>query len=67
MVKAKNFYCQETHNFLTQEIVSKGIMHGTQERILITSLSVEENLLLGAYTLDDKGRIREMCTICSRD
>jgi branched-chain amino acid transport system ATP-binding protein len=34
-------------------------MHGTQERILITSLSVGENLLLGAYTLNDKERIQE--------
>ena len=34
-------------------------MHGTQERILTSSLSMGENLLLGAYTLNDKERIQE--------
>ncbi len=43
----------------TEEIVRIGITYVPEERMLFTALSVEENLLLGAYTLNDKERIRE--------
>jgi branched-chain amino acid transport system ATP-binding protein len=43
----------------TEEIVRMGITYVPEEKMLFTPLSVEENLLLGAYTLKDKERIHE--------
>lgn len=43
----------------TEEIVRMGITYVPEERMLFTPLSVEENLLLGAYTLNDRERIHE--------
>jgi branched-chain amino acid transport system ATP-binding protein len=40
----------------TEEIVSMGIIYVPEDRRLFRPLSVEENLFLGAYTLDDDER-----------
>lgn len=53
------FEGQEIKNLKTEEIVRVGITYVPEERMLFTALSVEENLLLGAYTLKDKERVRE--------
>jgi branched-chain amino acid transport system ATP-binding protein len=53
------FQGREIHNLKTEEIVGIGITYVPEERMLFTALSVEENLLLGAYTLNDKERIQE--------
>lgn len=53
------FEGQEIKNLKTEEIVRVGITYVAEERMLFTALSVEENLLLGAYTLNDKERVRE--------
>jgi branched-chain amino acid transport system ATP-binding protein len=53
------FQGREINNLKTEEIVRMGITYVPEERMLFTALSVEENLLLGAYTLNDKERIQE--------
>ena len=53
------FQSREIQDLNTEEIVRIGITYVPEERMLFTALSVEENLLLGAYTLNDKDRIRE--------
>lgn len=42
-----------------QDIVKKGIAYVTQGKDVFPSLTVEENLHLGAYTLKDKKKIQE--------
>lgn len=42
-----------------QHIVRKGIAYVTQGKDVFPSMTVEENLLLGAYTIKDKNRIRD--------
>lgn len=41
-----------------QQIVRKGIAYVTQGKEVFPSLTVEENLLLGAFIINDKGRIQ---------
>ena len=53
------FQSREIKDLNTEEVVRIGITYVPEERMLFTALSVEENLLLGAYTLNDKDRIRE--------
>ena len=53
------FQSREIQDLNTEEVVRIGITYVPEERMLFTALSVEENLLLGAYTLNDKERIRE--------
>jgi branched-chain amino acid transport system ATP-binding protein len=53
------FQGREIQDLNTEEVVRIGITYVPEERMLFTALSVEENLLLGAYTLNDKARIRE--------
>jgi len=53
------FQGREINNLKTEEVVRTGITYVPEERMLFTALSVEENLLLGAYTLNDKERIQE--------
>jgi branched-chain amino acid transport system ATP-binding protein len=43
----------------TEQIVQMGIIYVPEERMLFTPLSVEENLLMGAYVLNDKGKIQK--------
>jgi branched-chain amino acid transport system ATP-binding protein len=53
------FQGRAINNLRTEEVVRTGIIYVPEERMLFTALSVEENLLLGAYTLNDKERIQE--------
>ena len=53
------FRGREIQDMKTAEVVRMGITYVPEERMLFTALSVEENLLLGAYTLNDKERIQE--------
>jgi branched-chain amino acid transport system ATP-binding protein len=47
---------QDIRSRHTEEIVRLGIIYVPEDRRLFKPLSVEENLLLGAYTLDDEDR-----------
>lgn len=51
------FFGRKIDNLKTEKVVRTGITYVPEERMLFTALSVEENLLLGAYTLSDKERI----------
>lgn len=51
------FNGQKIHDLRTEEIVHMGITYVPEERMLFSPLSVEENLLLGAYTLRGKEQI----------
>jgi branched-chain amino acid transport system ATP-binding protein len=53
------FMGKEIHRLRTEEIVHLGIVYVPEEKMLFKPLSVEENLLLGAYVLDDPSRIRK--------
>ncbi len=52
------FAGQEIQNFNTETIVKMGLIYVPEERRLFKPLSVEENLFLGAYTLDEEERRR---------
>jgi branched-chain amino acid transport system ATP-binding protein len=49
----------EIHRLKTEEIVRLGIVYVPEERMLFRPLSVEENLLLGAYVLSDARKVGE--------
>jgi branched-chain amino acid transport system ATP-binding protein len=51
------FAGREIHKIRTEEIVKLGIIYVPEEKMLFQPLSVEENLLLGAYTLKDAAQI----------
>ncbi|MBU2499404.1 MAG: ABC transporter ATP-binding protein [Proteobacteria bacterium] len=53
------FMGREIQRLRTEEIVKMGIIYVPEEKMLFRPLSVEENLLLGAYTLDDRSRIEK--------
>jgi branched-chain amino acid transport system ATP-binding protein len=54
----KVFYQErEIHKLRTEEIVQLGIIYVPEEKMLFKPLSVEENLLLGAYILNDAAKI----------
>jgi branched-chain amino acid transport system ATP-binding protein len=53
------FRGEEIHRLRTERIVHLGIVYVPEEKMLFRPLSVEENLLLGAYTLNDTGRIQK--------
>lgn len=53
------FEDQEIQKLGTEQIVRLGIVYVPEEKMLFSPISVEENLLLGAYILDDEARIRE--------
>jgi branched-chain amino acid transport system ATP-binding protein len=44
------------HNLRPEAMVRSGIIYVPEERMLFQPLSVEENLLLGAYVVDDRKR-----------
>jgi branched-chain amino acid transport system ATP-binding protein len=50
------FRGQEIQDRRTEEIVRMGLIYVPEDRRLFRPLSVEENLLLGAYVLDDEER-----------
>jgi branched-chain amino acid transport system ATP-binding protein len=49
----------EIHRLKTEEIVRLGIVYVPEERMLFRPLSVEENLLLGAYVVSDARKVTE--------
>ena len=51
------FEGREIHKLRTEEIVELGIIYVPEEKMLFQPLSVEENLLLGGYTLKDPAQI----------
>jgi branched-chain amino acid transport system ATP-binding protein len=53
------FMGKEIHKLRTEEIVHLGIVYVPEEKMLFKPLSVEENLLLGAYVLDDRSRVQK--------
>ena len=52
------FKGREIHGLKTEQIVHLGIVYVPEERMLFRPMSVEENLLLGAFILHDPDRIR---------
>ena len=53
------FMGKEIHRLRTEEIVHLGIVYVPEEKMLFKPLSVEENLLLGAYVLADQSKIQK--------
>jgi branched-chain amino acid transport system ATP-binding protein len=52
------FRGQEIQRLRTEDIVRLGIVYVPEERMLFSPLSVEENLLLGGYTLDSEPALK---------
>jgi branched-chain amino acid transport system ATP-binding protein len=52
------FVDREIHKLRTEQIVRMGIIYVPEEKMLFRPLSVEENLLLGAYSLTDPSQIQ---------
>ena len=52
------FNNREIQNLKTEDIVRMGITYVPEERMLFSPLSVEENLLLGAYVLKGEAQIQ---------
>jgi branched-chain amino acid transport system ATP-binding protein len=53
------FKGREIQALRTEAIVRLGIVYVPEEKMLFSPLSVEENLYMGAYVLDDKNQIKE--------
>ena len=53
------FQGREIHRLRTEDIVRLGIVYVPEEKMLFSPLSVEENLLLGAYVLSDPQHIQQ--------
>ena len=53
------FMDQEIQKLRTEEIVRLGVVYVPEEKMLFGPLSVEENLVLGAYTLTDQTIIKD--------
>lgn len=53
------FRGREIQKLPTEEIVRMGIIYVPEEKMLFKPLPVEENLLLGAYTVKEKQKIQE--------
>jgi len=53
------FKGNEIQKLRTEEIVRMGIIYVPEEKMLFKPLSVEENLFLGAYVLNNKEKIQE--------
>ncbi|SMC25286.1 amino acid/amide ABC transporter ATP-binding protein 2, HAAT family (TC 3.A.1.4.-) [Desulfacinum hydrothermale DSM 13146] len=51
------FRGEEIHKLPTEEIVRRGVVYVPEERMLFLPISVEENLLLGAYIHKDRRRV----------
>ncbi len=48
---------EDITNFKTMDIVKKGIVLSPEGRRVFSNLTVEENLILGAYTVNDKSKV----------
>lgn len=53
------FRGREIHRLRTEEVVRLGIIYVPEEKMLFRPLPVEENLVLGAYTIRNKEKIAE--------
>ena len=53
------FRGREIQKLPTEEIVRMGIIYVPEEKMLFRPLPVEENLILGAYTIKEKQKIQE--------
>lgn len=53
------FMEKEIQKLRTEEIVRMGIVYVPEERMLFKPISVEENLLIGAYVMNDKKQIQK--------
>jgi branched-chain amino acid transport system ATP-binding protein len=53
------FEGREIQKLRTSAIVSLGIVYVPEEKMLFSPITVEENLLLGAYVLDDEAQIKK--------
>ena len=53
------FTGKEIHRLRTEQIVHLGIVYVPEEKMLFKPLSVEENLLLGAYVLHDQSQVQK--------
>lgn len=53
------FLGREIHGLRTEQVVQMGVVYVPEEKMLFRPLSVEENLLLGAYVLNDPGQIHQ--------
>ncbi len=62
LVKSKGsieYKGQEISNMHSEKIVAQGLIHVPEGRRIFTALSVEENLMMGAYLRKDKQKIEE--------
>lgn len=53
------YYDEDITNLKTMDIVKKGIVLSPEGRRVFANLTVEENLILGAYTRNDKAEINK--------
>src|SRR5689334_25019869 len=53
-----NFQGKPIHDVAAHDIVSLGIAHSPEGRRIFPRLSVEENLILGAFARKDQGQVR---------
>ena len=55
---------QDVTNLPAHEIVSRGLCHVPEGRMVFANLTVEENLRMGAYLRKDKAGIAEDTDFC---
>jgi branched-chain amino acid transport system ATP-binding protein len=53
------FQSEEIHGKRTEQIVRKGVIYVPEEKMLFQPLTVEENLMLGAYILKEEDTVRK--------
>lgn len=58
-IEYQNHKMLALHQMKSHDIVKNGVVQSPEGRMIFGNLSVEENLLLGAYSRSDKGEIRE--------
>ncbi len=58
-IEYQNHKMLPLHQMKSHEIVKNGVVQSPEGRMIFNNLSVEENLLLGAYSRKDKGEISD--------